>query len=215
MPVLPDLIEDKVAGDVGGPPRWMPPPRDGDGGGPDSSFPISSKEIATWFLLTGIGMLFAGFSSAYIVLRGVPTWENIQIPSLIWGNTLILVMSSVTFELARRAVKSDNTPALRRWLGLTAALGLAFVAGQIQVWRELNASGVYLATTLHSSFFYLLSGIHAVHILGGLIGLTLVSIKAWSGRLSSASFEPLRLCATYWHFMGGVWLYLLLLLVMA
>ena len=160
-------------------------------------------------------MLFAGLSSAYIVLRGVPSWENIHLPSLVWGNTLILVASSVTFELARRAVKSDGKSAVRGWLAITAILGIAFVAGQIQVWRQLNASGIYLSSTLHSSFFYVLSGIHAVHILGGLAGLTMVTIKAWSGRLSSMSFEPLRLCATYWHFMGGVWLYLLLLLVLA
>jgi cytochrome c oxidase subunit 3 len=183
--------------------------------GPDSSFPISPKEIATWFLMTGIAMLFAGLSSAYIVLRGVPSWESIHLPRLIWGNTLMLAASSVTFELARRAVKRNSQFALRQWLGITAILGIAFVAGQLEVWRQLRASGVYLATTLHGSFFYVLSGIHAIHILGGLIGLSVVSWKAWSNRLSSRSFEPLKLCATYWHFMGGVWLFLLLLLVLA
>ena len=201
-----------------GVPGWIKPPGAsgaGGRGGPDSSFPISPKEIATWFLMTGIAMLFAGLSSAYIVLRGVPTWENIHLPSLVWSNTLVLIASSVTFDQARRAVKRNSQAALRQWLGLTAILGVVFVAGQIEVWRQMNAAGVYLATTLHSSFFYVLSGIHAVHILGGLIGLTVVATKAWSGRLSSTSFEPLRLCATYWHFMGGIWLYLLLLLVLA
>jgi len=192
----------------------MTPPSGGGGGGePDSSFPISSKQIATWLLMTGIAMLFAGLTSAYIVLRGVPTWDKIPLPPQVWVNTLILMASSLTLEMARRSVKADKVAALRQWLGITAVLGIAFVSGQVVLWREMTSSGVLLTSTLHSSFFYVLSGIHAVHILGGLVALALVSVKAWSGRLSSIGFEPLRLCATYWHFMGGVWLYLILLLV--
>jgi cytochrome c oxidase subunit 3 len=183
----------------------------GGGGDTDSSFPISSKEIATWLLMTGIAMLFAGFTSAYIVLRGVPTWEHIQFPPLVWGNALILIASSVTLELSRRAVKADMASSLRKWLCITAVLGIAFVLGQIMVWRQMTASGNGLSSTLHSSFFYVFSGVHAAHILGGLIGLAIVIVKTFQGRLSSANFEPLRLWAKYWHFMGGVWLYLLLL----
>ena len=93
--------------------------------------------------------------------------------------------------------------------------GLAFGPDLPDGRRLLTASGHSLSSTLHSSFFYVLSGVHAVHILGGLIGLTYISVKAWSGQFSSQNFEPLRLCATYWHFMAGVWLYLLLLLFFA
>jgi cytochrome c oxidase subunit 3 len=212
---MPVLTEDKVSGGIGVPPQSTPP-SGGDGRGePDSSFPVSSRQIATWLLMTGIAMLFAGLTSAYVVLRGVPTWEHLRLPSQVWINTLILLASSLTLELARRSDKADKAAALRQWLGITAILGIAFVSGQILLWREMTASGVLLTSTLHSSFFYVLSGIHAVHILGGLIALAMVSVKAWSGRLSSISFEPLRLCATYWHFMGGVWLYLILLLVFA
>ena len=211
---MPVITERKVSGSFGIP-AWIKPSREGGGGGPDTSFPISPREIATWFLMTGIAMLFAGLSSAYIVLRGVPSWENIPLPSLVWGKTLILVVSSVTFEMARRSVKRNRIAALKQWLGVTAILGIAFVAGQIEAWRQLSAARYHLISTMHSSFFYVLSGIHAVHILGGLIGLTVVIVKTWYGRLSSLSFEPLRMCATYWHFMAGVWLYLLLLLVLA
>jgi len=212
---MPVLTEDKLAGDIGVPPR-MNPPSGGDGRGePDSSFPVSARQMATWLLMTGVGMLFAGLTSAYIVLRGVPTWEHLQLPPMVWVNTLILLASSLTFDLARRAVKTDSMPIVRVWLGVTAVLGVVFVCGQILLWRQMTASGLLLTSTLHSSFFYVLSGVHAVHILGGLIGLSWVSVQAWSGRFSSISFEPLRLCANYWHFMGGVWLYLLLLLVFA
>jgi cytochrome c oxidase subunit III len=211
------ITQREAPGTTGLPPAWPPVARGGgdDGGAADSSFPVSPKELATWFLLTGIGMLFGGFASAYIVLRGVPSWESVHLPSMVWSNTGILLISSITFELARRAVKKDRTAGLRQWLALTGILGVVFVAGQIEVWRKLSASGMYLASNLHGSFFYVLSGIHAVHILGGLIALSLVVHKAWSGKLTSQSFEPLRLCATYWHFMGGVWLFLLLLLVVA
>jgi cytochrome c oxidase subunit III len=213
---MPVLTEDKVSGGIGVPPRWNPPPNGGGGDdGSDSSFPLSSQQIAIWLLMTGVAMLFAGLTSAYIVLRGVPSWESIKLPQLVWGNTLVLMVSSLTMELARRAVKSARISSLRQWLGITGILGLAFVVGQIVLWRQMTVSGVLLTSTLHSSFFYVLSGIHAVHILGGLVGLAMVTVKAWTGRLSSTSFEPLRLCATYWHFMGGVWLYLLLLLVLA
>ena len=109
----------------------------------------------------------------------------------------------------------DQPRALRQWLTLTGILGIVFLAGQIEVWRMLSAAGLYLASNLHGSFFYVLSGMHAVHILGGLIALSLVVRKAWSGKLNSQAFEPVRLCALYWHFMGGVWLLLLLLLVLA
>jgi cytochrome c oxidase subunit 3 len=213
---MPVITEHEVSGGIGAPPKWTNAPGDGGRGEPNPpSFPISPKEMATWLLLTGVGMLFAGFSSAFVVLRGVPSWESIHLPSLVWSNTLVLIASSVAIEFARRAVKQNMGGALRRWLGITVGLGIIFVAGQIQVWRLMNAAGLYLASSVHSSFFYVLSSIHAVHILGGLIALTLVSYKAWSNKLSSTSFEPLRLCATYWHFMGGVWVFLLLLLVLA
>jgi cytochrome c oxidase subunit 3 len=165
--------------------------------------------------MTGIAMLFAGFSSAYIVLRGVPTWERIQFPPLVWGNALVLIASSLTLELSRHAVKSDKAAALRQWLVITGALGVGFVLGQIELWRQMTAAGAGLTATLHSSFFYVFSGVHAVHILGGLIGLAVVIVKTFKGRLSSANFEPLRVFAKYWHFMAGVWIYLLLLVFFA
>jgi len=213
------ITQRETSGKVGFPPQFPPPPGSrgggGNGGGSESSFPVSSKELTTWLLLTGIGMLFGGFASAYIVLRGVPAWESVHLPSLVWVNTAILLFSSVTFEWARRAVKRSQLPALRQWLALTGILGIVFVAGQIEVWRKLSAAGLYLASNLHGSFFYVLSGMHAVHILGGRLALSFVVRKAWSDKFNLQSFEPLRLCATYWHFMGGIWILLLLLLVLA
>ena len=165
----------------------------GGGGHSESSFPLSSREIATWLLIAGIAMLFAGFTSAYIVLRGVPSWEHIPLPPLVWANAVILLASSVALELSRRAVKANMVSAMRTWLGISGVLGLTFVLSQIEAWRQMTASGFGLSSTLHMSFFYVFSGVHAVHILGGLIGLAIVLVKAYLGRLSATNFLLLLL----------------------
>src|SRR5881394_3745438 len=137
------------------------PPPPGDGGGdPEGSrmpFPISKEHLATWILLTAVTMLFAGLSSAYIVLRGVPEWQNITMPRLLWANTLILFASSVAIEFARSAVRKNKTDGVKQWLAVSGILGVGFLVGQLAVWRQLVHAGVYLATTLHSSFFYILT----------------------------------------------------------
>ena len=183
--------------------------------GPDSAFPVSKAQMATWLLMTGVTMLFAGLSSAYVVLRGSPTWQNIELPPLLWLNTLILIGSSVTLEIARSAVKRDRQRDLTLWLGLSAMLGIAFLTGQIVVWRQLVRAGVYLPSTLHSSFFYVLTSVHGLHLTGGVVALGFVFQSAVHGQLRPASHERLKLGALYWHFMDAVWIYLFLLLLFA
>jgi cytochrome c oxidase subunit 3 len=193
-----------------------PPSRYGGGsGGSGSSFPISTAHVGTYILLTAIIMLFAGLSSAYIVLRGVPTWQNITLPRLVWGNTLILLASSIAAEFARSAVRKDELRAFKQWLGVSGLLGLLFLAGQFLAWRQLVGAGVYLSTTIHSSFFYLLTGVHAVHLAGGLIGFAIVVHRALANRLTSGNHEALKVWALYWHFMDVVWIYCFLLLLLA
>src|SRR6516162_6519940 len=133
---MPTLVEERK--EVILPP---PPPVDqggGDGGSGDSgsSFPISKGQIGTWILLTAILMLFAGLSSAYIVLRGQPTWQNIELPSLLWPNTAVLLMSSLAIELSRRAVARNDRQSMKRWLGVGGLLGVVFLAGQLAAWKQ-------------------------------------------------------------------------------
>ena len=200
----------------------IPPPplpgnggRDGGSGDPPSSFPVTKEQIGLWVLLTGIIMLFAGLTSAYIVLRGVPAWQNIQLPSLLWPNTIVLLLSSVTIELARRAVCKNRLGSMNRWLGATTVLGALFVIGQLAAWRQLVSAGVYLPSTLQSGFFYILTGLHGIHITGGIIALGLVQSRALRNRLNAFNQQPIRLCATYWHFMDGLWIYLFVLLLLS
>ena len=180
----------------------------------DYSPPPSSTAI--WVVLFAITMMFAALSSALIVRKGSSfDWKTFTLPSILYFNTLLLLASSVTLEVARRRValfmggmKSQvEDPA--RWLYITLFLGLLFVGGQYVAWSQLRAEGLYLATNPSSSFFYLLTAIHALHVLGGLGGLIYV-IR----RLSKSALLRSQLVATarYWHFMGILWLYLLLLL---
>ncbi len=212
---MPVLTQERTTGIV---PPSFPPGRGGDSGGPDdsgSSFPISKGQLGLWILLTAIIMLFAGLTSAYIVLRGVPAWQNIALPSLLWPNTLILFMSSVAIEISRRSVRSDDVDGMRRWLTAGGVLGLAFLIGQFAAWRQLVNAGVYLPSTLQSSFFYILTGLHGLHLLGGILALGYVMARAVKNRLTAANHEPLKLFATYWHVMDGLWVYLFLLLLLS
>jgi cytochrome c oxidase subunit III len=199
------------------PPPFWPNEPGGNGGSGDSpsSFPVSKEQIGLWVLLTGIIMLFAGLTSAYIVLRGVPTWQNIQLPSLLWPNTVVLLLSSATIELARRAVRKDQIANMNRWIGISALLGVIFIVGQLAAWRQLVNAGVYLPSTLQSGFFYILTGLHGLHITGGIVALGLVMSTAFANRLNAFSHQPLRLCATYWHFMDALWIYLFVLLLLS
>ena len=194
-----------------------PPAGYGDGGRPDSegSFPISKAHLATWILLTAVTMLFAGLSSAYIVLRGVPEWQNITMPRLLWANTLVLFASSVAIEFARGAVRKNKADGVRQWLVVSGVLGVAFLIGQFAVWRQLVHAGVYLQTNLHSSFFYVLTGAHALHLTGGIGGLVVVLRKAFANRLTATDHEPLKVWGLYWHFMDFVWIYCFLMLLLA
>jgi cytochrome c oxidase subunit III len=178
-----------------------------------------------WVALAAIAMSFAALTSALYVREGSATdWHHLTLPPILWFNTLALIASSITLEFARRRVtdfmrgrESDRSPSMI-WLGATLVLGLVFVAGQYVAWLKLRSEGLYLPTNPNSSFFYLLTGVHAIHVLGGLGGLTRVILKflnsAPGGSKFGAAARPLRrstMDATsyYWHFMGALWIYLL------
>jgi cytochrome c oxidase subunit 3 len=211
------LVEERRKQTV--PPPPIPPEHGrGDGwtpGGRPSSFPVSKAQIGLWVFLTAVIMLFAGLTSAYIVLRGAPDWQNINVPALLWGDTVVLLASSISIEFARRAIRRNQIPVMNQWLVVSGILGFVFLVGQVVAWRQLVNAGVYLQSTLHSSFLFVLTGVHGVHLLGGIVALMVVLGKARIGYLTQTDHEPLKLCATYWHFMDGLWIYLFVLLILA
>ena len=200
------------------------------GGGAPPALPVAPRprsvadpqgepvRTGVWVGLATVAMMFAAFTSAIVVRKGAADdWQHIVLPSILYFNTVILVVSSFTFEIARRKVltyaRGINPSQLvpLAWLGGTLALGLIFVVGQFVAWSQLKAQGVYLKSSPTSSFFYVLTVIHAIHVIGGLGGLTRVILKV-SGHVFTLRRGTLDGTAYYWHFMGALWIYLLLLL---
>ena len=189
---------------------------------------------------TGILMIFISFSSAYIVRQGLPTfdpstntlvrdWFPVRLPGLLFINTFVLLLSSGAMELARRQVMREAAQAsvgsargVRMgsegkipWLGLTVLLGLSFLVGQWTVWQRLAASGFYVSTNPSSSFVYLLTGTHGVHLLGGILALLVAGAAAILRRPVESRAIVLDVASWYWHFMTVLWVYVLCLLEFA
>jgi len=173
---------------------------------------------AIWVGIAAICMSFAALTSALIVRQGASSdWRHLTLPPILFFNTLVILVSSGTLEVARRHVaafmtgRATHVESPRRWLYLTLGLGLVFVASQYMAWVQLRSQGLYLATNPNSSFFYLFTAIHALHVLGGLAGLLRVIIKLNHSTLRRSTFDA---TAYYWHFMGVLWVYLFALLWM-
>jgi cytochrome c oxidase subunit 3 len=185
----------------------------------NSSPPPASTGI--WVGLAAITMSFAAFTSAMIVRQGAAQdWRHFTLPPVLYLNTLVIIASSVTLELARRRIaafmngdrtrnKGQENPA--QWLYITLFLGLLFVAGQTLAWIQLRSQGFGLASNVSYSFFYVLTVAHALHVSGGLGGLVRV---IWKLNRSVLRRSTLDATSRYWHFMGVLWLYLLMLLWM-
>jgi cytochrome c oxidase subunit 3 len=166
------------------------------------------------FLAT-VTMLFAAFTSAYIVRRAGTDWRPVLLPQVLWLNTALLVVSSVILELGRRAADRARWQAARAGFVVAMLLGLGFLVGQWAGWRELVAQGVYVPTSPHSSFFYMLTGVHALHLCAGLLVLLVGAVRlspARSHRGVGATGGYIRLATTFWHFFGVLWVYLFALL---
>jgi cytochrome c oxidase subunit 3 len=221
-----------------------PPGRGGEDGGwpgsPDFRTRLRRARLGLFVALTPVLMLFVSFTSAYVVRQGLPTldprtnqmvrdWIPIKLPALLLANTFILLLSTASMELTRRQTKREATlsPAelLPRslfgderampWLALTILLGICFLTGQWLAWRQLAARGFYVATSPSSSFIYLLTGAHAIHLMGGLLAL-FVAVGAALLRRSLATRNILvDVTAWYWHFMALLWVYILCLLEFA
>ena len=173
-----------------------------------------SSRLAMWLCMASITMLFAGLSSAYVFRLGLSSnVRSIPLPpELVW-NTLVLLSSSVTLEFSRRSRQKSRKASFLRWLVVTTFLGLTFLFLQLRIWRQLSWEGMYLSSSPHASFFFLLTGAHGIHLFGGLLALMYSLYRAWFGR-ENANFgrNALEVTAIYWHFMTGLWVYLFLLL---
>jgi cytochrome c oxidase subunit 3 len=164
--------------------------------------------------LAAIVMFFMALASSYIVRKGLGTdWQRTPMPRVVWFNTAILLASSVTIIVARRRLESGDREAFQSWWWVTTGFGLLFLSGQIVAWRQLAAAGMLLSTNPSSSFFYLLTAAHGAHLAGGILALFYVTFRQWKrSRISQATAAELT--SIYWHFMDGLWVFLLVLLTL-
>ena len=178
----------------------------------------AASSSGIWLAMFAITMSFAAFTSALFVRQASSDWTHLSAPKILFANTLLLLFGSVTFELSRRASpkntveNQDDSASLSSllWLASTLLLGCAFLGGQYLAWRQLASQGLYLATNPNCSFFYLFTGMHALHLIGGLVVLLYLVVRlAFGAAFRRNLFNGV---ATYWHFMSVLWLYLLLVI---
>jgi cytochrome c oxidase subunit III len=173
--------------------------------------------IGMWVGLASVTMMFTSLSSAYIVrASSANDWIALPMPKVLIVSTILILASSVSLELGRRKLKASLTRAYTQWVVVTVILGVAFLASQLFAWQQLKTWGLYLSTNPHSSFFYLLTGAHAVHLSGGLLGLVFLWLRSRWITTDDAILKKRQASADavsiYWHFMDALWIYLFLLL---
>jgi cytochrome c oxidase subunit 3 len=211
-------------GPGGGGPNGPGGPGGGGGNEEPRRFSPERYRIGVLVGLASILMMFTALASAYVVRSGMPTstdWRGGEMPSFVYLSTGLIILSSLTFTRAKAALRHKEAAGYKLWLGVTLLLGLGFLASQILAWRELVGRGLYLASNPHSSFFYVLTGLHALHLSGGILALALLYAYArragGAGEKMDADLKRRTLTdvvGIYWHFMDGLWVFLFLLLLL-
>ncbi|HXN71817.1 MAG TPA: heme-copper oxidase subunit III [Candidatus Acidoferrales bacterium] len=183
--------------------------KDSSGSGVPQRAYVTGMTIA----LGGVLMFFMALVSAYIVRKDMPNsaWVPFNIPRILWLNTAILIASSFTLARSRSRLLASDDAGFRHWWGVTTILGIFFLIGQVIAWRQLAAAGVFLATNPASSFFYVFTAAHGLHLLGGVLALLYVAFRPTHKLTKSTATEVVSM---YWHFMDGLWVFLFLLLLL-
>lgn len=184
---------------------------------PRGSGQAKASQSGIWIAMFAITMSFAAFTSALVIRQASTDWTHLRTPRILFFNTALLLVSSVLLEMARRDMLKKSPAAAREstrskiLLSGALLLGLAFIVGQYAAWQQLAAQGLFLATNPNSSFFYLLTGMHIVHVIGGIVALAYLFVhRALSGTLRPNLVNGV---VTYWHFMAALWVYLLFIIV--
>ncbi len=224
-PVATDAEELKLGDPRGGGPRDLGPGDRGGGGGGDDDGPgdgyiPGAGLFAMRFALVSITVLFLTIGIAYFARsRSAAGWQRIAVPPLLWLSTALILASSWTLETARAAFQRKNNHGYVRWLEITVGLGLAFLASQVFALQELVAQGIYLRRNPHSSLFYVITGAHGLHLLGGIAVFCYLLMRA-SARPENVLFDFRRqraraaTAALYWHFLTLLWLGLFIALLL-
>ena len=178
---------------------------------------INTGKFTLWMFLVSIVMVFASLTSAYIVRRAEGNWLEFELPNLFITSSIVIILSSITLHLAYLNIKKDKVSLAKTFTFITFLLGLTFLGTQWYAWGELVDMKVFFggsSANAAGSFMYVITGVHAAHIISGLIYLTIIFIKTFRNKISSSNSVVMLTCATYWHFLGIVWIYLYIFLIL-
>ena len=175
---------------------------------------IHPHKFTLWVGIASIVMMFAGLTSAYIVKRNQANWITFDLPPMFWYSTAVIIASSITLYLSGIAFKQRDMPRYRSLVVVTLVLGLLFIGMQVIGFSQLWEKGITLTSNVSFSFLYVIVGLHAVHVIGGVIALVILFLNAFSKKVRNYNTMPLEVISTYWHFVDALWLYLLIFLLM-
>lgn len=181
---------------------------------PMETLGMHPKKFALWLFMVSIIMIFAALTSAYIVKQGEGNWLEFDLPPIFWINSAVILVSSVTMQIGYFAAKKDNLELVKIFTGITTVLGLAFLVLQFMAWEELVQMGIFFVGNPSGSFLYVLTGMHGFHLITGVIYLLILLISTIRYKVHSKSMVQMEMCTTYWHFLGGLWIYLFMFLLL-
>ena len=174
---------------------------------------IHPHKFTLWVAIASILMMFAGLTSAYIVKSNLAGWEEVETPNEFFYSTALILLSSLTIQLALRSFKQRNMQQYRTLLGVTLILGVGFIVFQWLGFNWLWQNGVRFQGAGAGQFLYIIAGLHAVHVLGGIVALTVILMKAFFGNTKNYNSIPVEVAKNYWHFVDALWLYLLIFFI--
>jgi cytochrome c oxidase subunit 3 len=184
---------------------------------PQQTLAMHPKKFALWLFIVSIVMIFAAMSSAYLVRQAEGNWLEYEMPSIFWINSAILIASSLTMQWAYVSAKRDNLGMIKVAMIITTILGLGFLVGQWYSWVALVDMKVFFAGSYSNpsgSFLYVITGLHALHLITGIVYLMIILGASFQYKIHSKSMVRMEMCATYWHFLDILWLYLFAFLLL-
>jgi cytochrome c oxidase subunit 3 len=181
---------------------------------PKRPLAMHPKKFGMWLFMASVMMLFMSLTSAYIVRQAEGNWVYFDLPSLFYLTSVIIVASSITMQWAFFAAKKDEQQKVKVLLFTTSVLGLFFLLGQFVGWTQLVANSIHLVGNPSGSFLYILTGLHGLHVVSAILFLWIVCGSAFKGKINSKNMAQMEMCTTYWHFLGGLWLYLFIFLLL-
>ena len=172
------------------------------------------KKFALWLFIVTVVMIFAAFTSAHIVRQADGDWLIYDLPSMLWYTSGIIILSSVFMQWAYIAAKKDKLEQVKLSLGITTILGILFLFGQLKAWEQMVDANVYFTGNPAGSFLYIFTGIHALHLISGVIYLIYMLISSLRNKVHSENMLNMEMSSTWWHFLGGLWIYLFIFLLL-